>query len=264
MISPCQYGLHAPDDCSPSIPVLNLILLEVVASSWLLSTLSNFCVRWTRNRRGVVKNKLEHCTVLHMIAEQRSITSRGETQSTSFPHFFSLRKIQSGEWALKNLYCWPLFSSIFDNSSLFMGQLPGQALLGHFLGSTITIITPMRQVNTSGRAWQSGPPCPTPGAKWSKIRGSQMLMLRVKTLSAPLTARDHHWRNPRKKEKSIESAAIQKHLRVWQCTDWLWGTQCHAKWQMGCKEYQDPARIKPKSPNSLLLTLTTEPLVHVN
>ena len=31
MISPCQYGLHAPNDCSPSIPVLNLILLEVVA-----------------------------------------------------------------------------------------------------------------------------------------------------------------------------------------------------------------------------------------
>ena len=50
---------------------------------------------------------------------------------------------------------WPLFSSIF-------GKVMGQALLGHFLGgSTITIITPMRQARICG---QDRAPGTTPSA----------------------------------------------------------------------------------------------------
>ena len=55
-------------------------------------------------------------------------------------------------------------------------------------GSTIAIITPMRQASTCGWVWTL--------ARLQVLQnsGSRIFMLRVKNLSA----RDRHWRNPRK------------------------------------------------------------------
>ena len=43
-----------------------------------------------------------------------------------------------------------------------------------------------------------------------------------------------------------------------------WRAQCHVKWPKGSRRFQNPAGIEPKSPHSLQLTSTTQPLVHVN
>ena len=84
--------------------------------------------------------------------------------------------------------------------------------------------------------------------------GSWMVVFRFTTLSA----RDRHWRNPRKK-KYRERSSI-KYARVSARAP----SQCHAKWPRRCRAFQHYSGIEPMSPNSLQLTLTTKPLVLIN
>ena len=74
------------------------------------------------------------------------------------------------------------------------------------------------------------------------------------------SARDRHRRNPRKKniERAHWAQRYKKRVSV------HWRAQCHAKWTRRSKEFQLSSGIKPMPPNSLLLTLTTKPLVRIN
>ena len=80
-----------------------------------------------------------------------------------------------------------------------------------------------------------------------------MVVLRFTTLSA----RDRHWRNPRKKnyrERSNIKARVSVH----------WRAQCHAKWPRRGRAFQHSSGIQPKSADSRRPLLTTKPLVCIN
>ena len=80
--------------------------------------------------------------------------------------------------------------------------------------------------------------------------GSRMVVLRFTIVSA----RDRHWRNPRKKKLCNTKARVSVH----------WQAQCHAKWQSSGRAFQCSSGTEPKSPDSLRPGLTTKPLVRIN
>ena len=104
---------------------------------------------------------------------------------------------------VENSHCWPLFSSsIFDNSW-------AKHFFGHFLGgSSIILITPMRQARTCGRVLDPGP-TPSAPKQWKSD-------VHVKSLN-PVRARS-------KMTKSKEHSNI-KSTQTCQCTAWLSATQ---------------------------------------
>ena len=113
--------------------------------------------------------------------------------------------------------------------------------------STIAIIIPCARPADVAESW--------PRARLQVLpnSGSQMFMLRVKTLSV----RDRHWRNPRRR-KIIKSTAIWKaHVSV------RWRAQCHSKWPLCGRRIQHHAGVEPMSPDYLRPALTTPPLVHI-
>ena len=80
---------------------------------------------------------------------------------------------------------------------------------------------------------------------------SRMVVLRFTTLSA----RDCHWRNPRKinyrEHSNIKSARVR-------------ALTCQAKWPRRCRWFQHSSGIEPMSPDSLRPVLITKPLVRIN
>ena len=126
---------------------------------------------------------------------------------------------QSAGWGLKNSHCWPLLSSIFDNPRKTMGQAP-------FVTFALRLYNCYNHAHSPGQhMW----PSPGPRARLQSLQnsGSRMLMLRVK----PLSERDRHWRNPRKKnyrKSSNIKARVSMH----------WRAQWHAILPRGCRHFQ--------------------------
>ena len=147
--------------------------------------------------------------------------------------------LPSCQWGLKNPHNrgWMghCFQIIFDNSRL-----------GKQWQSTVLIFAPwLNNCYNHSHAPGSHSPSPWPDSKCSKTVEVGYI---VKTLSA----QDHYWQNPRKKnyrESSNIKALVSVH----------WRAHCHAKWPRGCRGFQHPAGIKPMLPASLLLTLNAEP-----
>ena len=61
-------------------------------------------------------------------------------------------------------------------------------------------------------------------------------------------------------EENYREGSNIKSVRVSALT----GSVFHAKWPRSCRAFQNPTGIEPKSPESLLLILTTKPLVRIN
>ena len=93
---------------------------------------------------------------------------------------------------------------------------------------------------------------------------SQMVVLRFTTLSA----RDRHWRNPRKKNYR-ESSNI-KSARVSALTGSVSRKMAKtrqsvlAKWPNRCRAFQHSSGIEPKSPHPLRPVSITKPLDRIN
>ena len=90
-------------------------------------------------------------------------------------------------------------------------------LFSDFCSKALQYIIEYNHAHTPGPAWPAHAAESGPRARLQVLQnsGSRMFMFRVKTLSA----RDRHWRNPKKKK------AQQYKKRVCQCTDGLSATQ---------------------------------------